>query len=681
MKRPRLRDIAIALIALSGAISSLAFVLSHNYADRLVAEKEAEALTSIQQAADTVAVEARNLFRGLDELGRSAALVIRLADIGEPAKTIAAETLAAAAQASPLGVSLIRAQTSSGKVLFEQGSSPFDAFPEPPSIGLSRPVMASNGRVYQRYTVTASDHPDWQISVTIDPLRLTGALERVLPANLSARSPVVATLIRLPDNVLVARSDGIETIVASRPPLYSKIAEVGKQASGATRLISVVTAVDSLVGFRAVADMGLAAVVSATAADMMAFAELATRQWQRAPYAVALICIAMSALTMALITRFRATTALAAEKQKTDAEVAARAELDELVRCSPAMLYRGQLDANGIYSRDYVTPNAKAVTGWDPEMLSDPERVWKLSAAEDRHLRGTNYARALRLGRSSMDYRFLRPDGGYSWLRNEAVIVSRRPDGSAVVAGAITNITRERELAAQAALQSRMATLGQLSTSLAHELTQPVTVIGMGAAIARSLLAQVQGEPIKELTAQIDQILDQTDRAGDMIRHLRSYGHTDSGPLAGVDLEVAVNGAMTLAGMPLREAGVNVQVLLEPGLPPVRARLVQVEQVLVNLMINARDAMRAVPEQSRQLVLSAVGGKTIRLSVADSGPGIEAAAMPRLFEAFYTTKPPGHGTGLGLALCQSMMQSFGGAILVESGPSGATFTLEFQAAS
>jgi C4-dicarboxylate-specific signal transduction histidine kinase len=320
------------------------------------------------------------------------------------------------------------------------------------------------------------------------------------------------------------------------------------------------------------------------------------------------------------------------------------------------------------------------VTGWELELLSDPERVWKLSADEDRHLRGTNYARALRLGRSAMDYRFLRPDGGYSWLRNEAVIVSRRPDGSAEVVGAITNITRERELAAQAALQSRMATLGQLSTSLAHELTQPVTVIGMAAAIAQSQLAQLHGEVSKELSAQIDQILNQTDRAADMIRHLRSYGHTDSGPLAGVNLEVAVNGAMSLAGMPLREAGVNVKVSLQPGLPPVRARLVQVEQVLVNLMINARDAMRAVPEQSRQLVLSAVCGKTIRLSVSDTGPGIAEDAMPRLFEAFYTTKPPGHGTGLGLALCQSMMQSFGGAIMVESGPSGATFTLEFQAA-
>jgi C4-dicarboxylate-specific signal transduction histidine kinase len=247
----------------------------------------------------------------------------------------------------------------------------------------------------------------------------------------------------------------------------------------------------------------------------------------------------------------------------------------------------------------------------------------------------------------------------------------------------VTNITRERELAAQGALQSRMATLGQLSTSLAHELTQPITVIGMSAAIARSMLEQLApgAELPRELWAQIDQILHQTDRAGDMIRHLRTYGHADSGPLANVDLEQAVTGAMTLTAIPLREAGVDVRLDLQAGIPMVRARMVQVEQVLVNLIINARDAMRSMPADSRRLVLSATGGSIIRLSVSDTGPGVPPDSMMRLFEAFYTTKPPGHGTGLGLSLSQTMMRSFGGEISVESNASGAIFTLEFQPAT
>ena len=224
-------------------------------------------------------------------------------------------------------------------------------------------------------------------------------------------------------------------------------------------------------------------------------------------------------------------------------------------------------------------------------------------------------------------------------------------------------------------MQSRMATLGQIATSLAHELTQPITVISMSAAIAQSIADEALVP--YELRAQIATILAQTERAGEMIRHLRSHGHSDGGPLAAVELGHALSGALSLVGTPLREAGIAVTIELAEGLPPVRARLVQVEQVLVNLMLNARDAMRGTVQGSRRLRIKASLGDTVRLEVGDSGPGISPEVMRRMFEAFYTTKAPGEGTGLGLALCATIMRGFGGTIAVTASSDGAIFTLEF----
>lgn len=674
-----LRKAVILLLGGSLALFALSTAVCNAIATRVDKDQQVDALVLMQQSAGSTASAVRSIFGGMSELSRLASLANRLR--GDSGSAAVLETLWAAMAANSLGVTAVEVRNPDGIVVFSVGPTAGKSTNSVKGPRLSRPSISQDGKHDQRYLISLDGHPGWTISAAFSPIALSAALQSALPQNLSSRAPAVATLLRIPDGVVLARSDSTDLIPENHPELQPRIADPEHAEAGSDRLISVVTGVDSLVGYRKMPELGIAVAVGSPTADVMLMAETYSRQIRHIPYVVLLLCFTVSALLMVLLTRRGAAFALDAERQKTDAEVAARAELDLLVRCSPAMLYRGQLDPQGVYTRDYVTPNSKEVTGWDPEMLSDPERVWKLSAHEDRHLRGTNYLRALKLGRSTMDYRFLRPDGGYSWLRNEAVIVARRPDGSAAVVGAITNITRERELAAQSALQSRMATLGQLSTSLAHELTQPVTVIGMSAAIAQSVAGQMGGDAPREILSQIDQILDQTDRAADMIRHLRSYGHTDSGQLVDVDLGLAVAGAMSLAGAPLREAGVAVHLEMQPNLPQVRARLVQVEQVLVNLMINARDAMQAVPEQARELKLSAACGATIRLSVTDTGPGVPSDVMPRLFEAFYTTKAPGHGTGLGLALCRSLMQSFGGEISVDSSTSGAIFTLEFQRAA
>jgi len=410
--------------------------------------------------------------------------------------------------------------------------------------------------------------------------------------------------------------------------------------------------------------------------ELLALSILHAQSLRMVPVFVLLIGLIASGALLIAIVRRRARADLEEGHRLAAAEAAARAELEHLVRCSPAMLYRGCVTADGDFVREFLTPNTLDVTGWTPETLANPDQVWSLAPDEDRLRRHANYVRAAREGRSSVEYRFQRPDGGYSWLRNEAVATRRLPDGSTEIAGAITNITRERDIAAYAAMQNRLASLGEIAASLAHELTQPMTVIGISAAIAHGVAAKLPNAA--ELLRQIEVISAQSDRASDIIRHLRLYGRADGGPMADISLRDAAQGALSLVGMAMREADIEVIVDIASDLPVVRARLVQIEQILVNLMINARDAMSGNPPTARRISLRGrAQPERVRLEVEDTGPGVPASLIERLFEPFFTTKAPGEGTGLGLALCQAMMQQFGGSITAANGRYGAIFTLEF----
>jgi len=391
----------------------------------------------------------------------------------------------------------------------------------------------------------------------------------------------------------------------------------------------------------------------------------------------------IAAIVVVLELRRRDRRVLAARDAQIRAEAKARAALDRLTKGSPALLYLGRVDPDGSYHRLFATRNAETVTGWPEPTMETPDLVWSHVLPVDADIRNSNFSRALRLGHSTVEFRYRRPDDSVIWLRNEVVCIGRDESGAVEVAGVVTNVTRERELAAMAEIQSRMATLGELATGLAHELTQPVTVIGMAAEMALEM-ARNLGTP-EALRRQIGSIQTQAARASEIIGHLRLYGHADGGRLGAVDLRRAVEGAMTLAVTPLNRAGVSVRMEIPDTLPAVRARSVQVEQVLINLLLNARDAMAGQPAEERRIVVRGFTdgddlAGAVFLEIRDSGPGIDPGSLPRLFDAFFTTKAPGEGTGLGLSISRTLMQGFGGDITAASGEDGAVFTLRFQRA-
>ena len=146
-------------------------------------------------------------------------------------------------------------------------------------------------------------------------------------------------------------------------------------------------------------------------------------------------------------------------------------------------------------------------------------------------------------------------------------------------------------------------------------------------------------------------------------------------------MDRAIDSALALVGGPLRDAGIDVALALEDPVPAVLGQLVSLEQILVNLLVNAADALRGRPPGAPRLIrvaASAEGGPTgemVRLTVADTGGGILPAILPRLFEPFVSTKNADQGTGLGLSICHGLVKAMGGGIEARNGPEGAVFTI------
>jgi signal transduction histidine kinase len=240
----------------------------------------------------------------------------------------------------------------------------------------------------------------------------------------------------------------------------------------------------------------------------------------------------------------------------------------------------------------------------------------------------------------------------------------------------LTNANRELTEARESLLRTeKLATVGRLAAGLAHEVGNPLGAVAGYVELAR---ARLPPEPHPELVDALARIANAAERIDRTVRDLLDFARPASPLLAAIDLAVAVDASIRLARVQERFRHVEVALEFPASLPRVLADEHRLSQVLLNLLLNAGDAMGGV---GRVRVSARVGEGQVVLSLRDSGPGITAADLPRVFDPFFTTKDPGEGTGLGLAISHSIMKSFGGEILAESAPGGgAMFSLLFCAA-
>jgi C4-dicarboxylate-specific signal transduction histidine kinase len=245
---------------------------------------------------------------------------------------------------------------------------------------------------------------------------------------------------------------------------------------------------------------------------------------------------------------------------------------------------------------------------------------------------------------------------------------------------------RRKDLAAQRSVEleakeqrlqlthlTRVALLGQLSGALAHELNQPLTAILSNAQAAQHFLAADRIDP-EELREILADIVAADQRAGEVIRRLRALFKKGETQFQLLDANDVVREALDLAHGDLVTRHIEVSTDLAPRLPAVTADRVQLQQVLLNLLINASEAMSANAADERRLTVSTqpLAGGGVEVSVIDRGPGIPEDRQPRLFEPFFTTKP--QGLGLGLSISRSIVTAHGGRLWSTNNPyRGATF--------
>jgi PAS domain S-box-containing protein len=224
-------------------------------------------------------------------------------------------------------------------------------------------------------------------------------------------------------------------------------------------------------------------------------------------------------------------------------------------------------------------------------------------------------------------------------------------------------IERQREMIHQ---REKLGALGSLLAGVAHELNNPLSIV-----VAQATLLQ-ELAPDAKTAARGEKIRAAAERCARIVKTFLAMARQRPPVRTAVDVNEAVGSAIELLGYSLKTAGIEIRLDLAADLPPAWADADQLTQVLMNLIVNAQQAMVESPGPRRLLIATGFDREdgVARLSIADSGPGIPAAIRPRIFEPFFTTKPIGAGTGVGLSVCHGIVTSYGGTIAAEDAPGG-----------
>jgi two-component system NtrC family sensor kinase len=248
--------------------------------------------------------------------------------------------------------------------------------------------------------------------------------------------------------------------------------------------------------------------------------------------------------------------------------------------------------------------------------------------------------------------------------------------GTASVVLVVSDQTEKRRLQEQLLQSEKMSAIGQLIAGVAHDLNNPLaSVVGFS-----DYLVEAAGDTPEELREPLRAIQQEAERAASIVKNLLTFARKQEGRRDVRPIDDILAATLQLLRNQLIGARIDVEVDVAPGTPPVFADAAQLQQVFVNLVNNAAQAIEGSGVGGRIVIRAMPWLDGVAVTVEDDGPGVPAEAAPRIFEPFFTTKPAGEGTGLGLSICQGIVKEHGGRLtLVPTGRRGAVFQVELPA--
>lgn len=283
----------------------------------------------------------------------------------------------------------------------------------------------------------------------------------------------------------------------------------------------------------------------------------------------------------------------------------------------------------------------------------------------------------------NIEHRVVWPDGTVRWLLEKGDVVRDDAGSPLNMLGVVQDISASKVMQEQLVQSSKMATLGEMATGVAHELNQPLNVIRM--AVNNIMNKSDRGAVDPEyLASKLNKVVSQVERASAIIDHMRIFGRKPDATPALLSPANMVSGALGLIGEQLRLSGVEVTTDVQDTQSCILGHQVQVEQVLLNLLTNARDVLESKAEGDKRITIRVAEsdvGDSVRIEVQDNGGGIPDAYLGRIFEPFFTTKEIGKGTGLGLSISYGIVTDMGGTLEARNNGDGGCFTISLPVAT